>query len=76
MKKLMIAIIAVLGTGLATQAATLDIEKPIKKEIKKEKIRNCKADQLKRLPVKVHNPKHMKANHKHTKHQLRDVRVR
>lgn len=68
----MIAIIAVLGTGLATQAATLDIEKPIKKE----KIRNCKADQLKRLPVKVHNPKHMKANHKHTKHQLRDVRVR
>lgn len=72
MKKLMIAIIAVLGTGLATQAATLDIEKPIKKE----KIRNCKADQLKRLPVKVHNPKHMKANHKHTKHQLRDVRVR
>lgn len=72
MKKLMIAIIAVLGTGLATQAATLDIEKPIKKE----KIRNCKADQLKRLPVKVHNPNHMKAKHKQTKHQLRDVRVR
>lgn len=68
----MIAIIAVLGTGLATQAATLDIEKPIKKE----KIRNCKADQLKRLPVKVHNPNHMKAKHKQTKHQLRDVRVR
>lgn len=68
----MIAIIAVLGTGLATQAATLDIEKPIKKE----KIRNCKADQLKHLPVKVHKPNHMKANHKHKKHQLRDVRVR
>lgn len=68
----MIAIIAVLGTGLATQAATLDIEKPIKKE----KIRNCKADKLKRLPVKVHNPNHMKAKHKHAKHQLRDVRVK
>jgi hypothetical protein len=31
---------------------------------------------LKRLPVKVHNPNHMKAKHKHAKHQLRDVRVK